>query len=107
MTSKGTRPKPLSAAEVRKVVLEAINSYSYVESSHARLDHPERMISLQDVIYGLERSWRSCQPAEFNEFEWQWKYRIRTTDLDDDDLTIIVAVDSRNSRFEVVTRFHD
>ena len=107
MTSSGKRPKPLSSGEVRKLILEALKNESYVESSHARFDHPERMISIQDVLHGLERTWISCKADEFNEDEWQWKYRIITTDLDDTGLIIIVALDPKNVRFEVVTRFHD
>jgi|SRR3954470_16326239 hypothetical protein len=111
MTSQGTRPKPLSAVEVQKLVLEAICHESYSESHvtswHARFDHPERMISIQDVLYGLEHKWRSCRPEKFNQAEWQWKYRIKTTNLDDERLTIIIALDPRHQRFEVVTRFYD
>jgi hypothetical protein len=111
MTSSSVRPKPLRTEEVQKVVIEAISHESFCESHvaswHTRFDHPERMISIQDVLYGLEHKWRSCGPEEFNESEWQWKYRIKTTDLDDQRLTIIVALDPKNKRFVVVTRFHD
>lgn len=106
MTSKGTRPDPLDAQAVRTVVLEALsNEGSYKESIHARFEHLERHISIQDVIFGLKQPWLACAPDEFNEDEWQWKYKIRTVDIEGDSLTVIVALDPRNQRFEIVTRF--
>ena len=107
MTSSGKRPSPLSPAQVRKIVLEAIESESYKETTHASLDHPERLISINDVLHGLEQSWTACNPEEFSDWHWQWKYRIATTDLDDEALVVIVAIDTRNKSFEVITRFHD
>ncbi|HWR16978.1 MAG TPA: hypothetical protein VN577_19270 [Terriglobales bacterium] len=107
MTSSFTRPKPLSAKEVREIVRDALEKGVYRETSHAKFDHAERMIGIQDVLYGLETDWRSCTPDEFNPVEWQWKYRIRTRDIDGENLTIIVAVDPRSRRFEVITRFHE
>jgi hypothetical protein len=85
--------------------LENIPGSSSRETFHARFDHPQRGISLDDVIYGLERLWKFDRPPVFNQKEWQWKYRIATESIDADPLVIIIAVDTSNRSFEVVTRW--
>jgi len=62
-------------------------------------------LSLDEVVHGLERDWHYERTPEFNEAEWQWKYRIASETVDGDLLTIIIAVDSVNRSFEVVTRW--
>ena len=41
----------------------------------------------------------------FNKDEWQWKYYIATESVDGDDILIIIAVDTLNRSFEVITRW--
>lgn len=98
----------MSEAELRTLVLEALDRVpgpGDLETYHARFDHLERGISIDDVIYGLERAWKYERRPEFNETEWQWKYRIATESIDGDKLTIIIAVDTANRSFEVITRW--
>jgi hypothetical protein len=75
------------------------------DTFHARFDHLERNLSQDDVIYGLESPWKFDRQPVFNHDEWQWKYYIATESIDGDDLLIIVAVDTLNRSFEVVTRW--
>jgi hypothetical protein len=109
MTSKGKRPKPLDSGDVRAVVLAAITNGAYVESFsfHARFDNADRHLSVDDVIHGLKKKWESCKVQEFNDDEWQWKYLIATTDIEGLPLLIPIALDPRNTRFTVLSRFHD
>jgi len=109
MTSQGTKPKALSAKSVRKVVLEAIANGAYVESFsfHARFDHPERHLSIDDVIQGLKKSWKECKVNGFDDDEWHWRYLIKTSDVEDFPLIVIVGLDPKNNRFTVVTSFYD
>jgi hypothetical protein len=81
------------------------NQGSYRESLHAAFDHLERKISFDDVIFGLKQPWISCKPAGFNEEKWQWKYEIKTIDVEGESLTVILALDPKHNRFEVVTRY--
>jgi hypothetical protein len=53
----------------------------------------------------LESPWKFDRQPVFNHDEWQWKYYIATESIDGDDLLIIVAVDTLNRSFEVVTRW--
>ena len=102
------RPPSLSEAELRKLLLEALEhapDQQNLETYHARFDHLERGISIDDVIFGLEKDWTYERPPEFNETAWQWKYRILTETVDGETLTIIVAVDTANRSFEVITRW--
>jgi hypothetical protein len=108
------RPKRLTAAELRKVVMEALEKgwpTGWHESSHARFDYlGERDIDVNDVLHGLEHpSWtkvRCKDPDDFNEQEWQWNYEIDTQDVEQRGLTIRIAVDPRNKSFEIVSRWH-
>jgi len=109
MTSEGGRPKPLGEKGVRKLIEAALSSGTYVEqfSLHVRFDHPERHLSLDDLLFGLRQPWRSCKVDAFNDREWQWTYRIKTRDIEGDDLIVVVALDTRNIRFTIVTAFYD
>lgn len=93
---------------MKALVLEALAnapSQGRLETYHARFDHLERGLSIDDVIHGLERAWSYERPPTFNPTEWQWKYRISTETIDGDPLLILIAVDTANRTFEVVTRW--
>lgn len=54
---QGKQPKPLRVNELRQLLLQAIDSglYSgYEESIHARFDHIDRKIDLNDVLFGFK-----------------------------------------------------
>jgi hypothetical protein len=75
MSIIGFRPPHLSEAELKAPVLEALARApgpTNLETYHARFDHLERGISIDDVIHGLERAWKYERQPEFNENEWQW-----------------------------------
>jgi hypothetical protein len=107
MSTTGYRPPYLTEAQPKALVKEAFEEApgQANETYHARFDHLERGLSLEDVIHGLEQDWHYERKPEFNEAQWQWKYRIATETVDGDQLTIIIAVDSANRTFEVVTRW--
>jgi hypothetical protein len=110
MTSQGTKPKPLDQKGVRKVVLAALSDDGYYVESfslHSRFDHPERHLSVDDIIFGLKSEWRGCKADTFNDQEWQWKYLVKTTDVEGFPLLIVVALDPKNNRFTVVTSFYE
>ena len=61
MSTGAYRPPYLSEAALKALVMEALAdtpSPERLETYHARFDHLERGISVDDVIYGLERAWR-------------------------------------------------
>lgn len=105
---QSTIPPSLTEAELRKLILEAIDEgadTSNSETFHALYGHPERGLHTNDVIHGLERAWTFEQPPIFNKAFWQWKYYIDTESVGGDPITIIVAVDSLRREFEVITRW--
>jgi hypothetical protein len=85
--------------------VEAIDGSGAAETFHALYGHLERGISTDDVIYGLKRDWTYERTPEFDTWFHQWKYRIRTETIDGDELTIIIAVNTVERKFEVVTRW--
>jgi hypothetical protein len=107
MSIEGYRPPYKSEAELKAFVKKALDEApgQANETYHARYHHLERGLTTGDVIHGLERDWHYERTPEFNEDQWQWKYRIATESVDGDELTIIIAVDSANKTFEVVTRW--
>ena len=109
MTSAGNKPKPLKTADVRKVINEALGKGSYIEtlSLHARFDHLERKIDLNDVLFGLKSEWDYCEADEFDVHNWQWKYKIKTKDINERAFTIVLRLDPKNKSFHVVTRYPD
>ena len=107
MTSQGKRPPALSKEELKKLILGALNSSpdSNPETFHARFHHLERGLQVDDVIHGLQREWEFGAAPSFNEDHWQWHYEVATQSVDGDSITIIVAVDTFNRSFEVITRW--
>ena len=106
--SKGTIPPSLSEEQLKKLVLEAIADaadYANPETFHARWDHLDRSIQLDDVLHGLEQDWSFERPPVFNKKFWQWKYYIATETIDGCPITIIIAVDTIDRSFEVITRW--
>lgn len=107
MSTAGYIPSHLGEAELRLLLLEALDNAPDAdpETYHARFDHLERGLSVDDVIHGIERPWTLERSPEFNKDEWQWKYRIATESIDGDPMVIIVAVDTVNRSFQVITRW--
>jgi hypothetical protein len=109
MSGQGYKPSALCTAELRKLVLEAIQKtpdYQNPETFHALFGHLERGLTTDDVIHGLESEW-VIRRKRSNEREWQWKYEIDTLSIDEEPITIVIAVDSLRREFVVVTRWRD
>lgn len=111
MSSFPKRPKPLHIDELRRIILEAIDSgmYSgYQETMHARFDNVDRGIDLNDVLFGLRSpNWSLKKKPEFSDEFWQWKYTVLTTNVEGESIGIVVAVDPKNRSFEVLTRWRE
>jgi hypothetical protein len=103
----GYIPPSLPANELRKLLLEALENVpgKDFETYHARFDHLERGLTVDDVIHGIEGSWTFQRPPKFNKTAWQWKYRLAAKTIDYEDMVIVVAVDSLKRTFEVITRW--
>jgi hypothetical protein len=98
-------PKPLSLTPLRALVLFAVAEGYYRESFHAAEDHPERNISLDDVLAGLERDDWTLEGTKYDSEHKNWKYTIKTKDIEDYDLHIVVTADQKRTRIKVITRW--
>lgn len=109
MSTEGYIPPCLREEELKSLVSEALEDgpSGANETFHARFGHLERGLSQDDVIHGLEKPWKFDRPPVFNPKEWQWKYFLATESIDGDDLLIIIAVDTLNRSFEVITRWRE
>jgi hypothetical protein len=95
--SRDERPSPLNENALRQFIRAAIEKGYYSESLH----HPERNISVDDVLHGVERSdWNLVN------VEWRgsfYSYEICTVDIEGDELTIIVWAYPDQKRIELRT----
>jgi hypothetical protein len=108
MSTAGYVPSHLSESELKALLPEALENapdWRTPETFHARFDHLERGLSVDDVIHGLEQSWKFDSKPEFNRDQWQWKYKIATESIEGDPIVIVVAVDTASRTFEVITRW--
>lgn len=100
------RPKPLTEQALRSLLARALRKGLYRESFHAEHEHPERNISTEDVVYGLERrDWTLAAAPNYDTQHKTWEYLIKTKDLEGNDLHIKLAVFPQQNRFEVITRW--
>jgi len=105
---EGKVPPHLSEEQLRKLVLEAIDDaadYENPETFHALFGHLDRGLNTDDVLHGLAEDWQFDRPPLFNNFHWQWKYYIDTENIDGEPILIIIAVDTRDRSFEVISRW--
>jgi len=111
LNSRSIRPSPLPQNDLRKLVDDALakKAYTYeeamIETSHAKFDHLDRKIDVNDVLHGLRKPWKSSRAETFCKRFWQWHYAIETEDIEGISLTIIIAVDVPDRSFEVITRW--
>lgn len=108
MSTEGYIPPCLSEEELRSLVDDSLENgpeSGARPTFHALFDRLDRNLSLDDVIHGLDRPWNFDRRPVFNKEEWQWKYYIATESIDGDEILIIIAVDTLNRSFEVVTRW--
>lgn len=108
MSTTGYIPPHLTTDALKSLLLEALGNVpdsGRVETYHALFGHLERGLSTDDVIHGLEQEWAFDREPVFNPDEWQWKYYIATESIDGDEIVIVIAVDTANRSFEVVTRW--
>jgi hypothetical protein len=100
------RPHPLSEHALRILIRVAMEKGYFRERLHAENDHPERNISADDVIHGLEREdWTLAMTPDYDEQHRSYEYLIRTVDIEGDKLEIKLAAYPDEKRIEVITRW--
>lgn len=105
-TNEQRRPAPLSETGIRQLVKVALDRGYYRESFHAEIEHTERHISFDDMLYGLERpNWILEKPPDYDEKHRSWEYLIKTVDIEGDELHIKIAAYPAEKRFEVISRW--
>ena len=98
--SRDKRPSPLNENALRQLIRVALDKGYYTESLH----HPERNISEDDIIHGVERSdWTLVGIPEWVESSYCYRYRICTVDIEGEELTLILAAYPVEKRVEFIT----
>ena len=100
------RSSALSERTLRQLLRVALDRGYCRESWHAESGHPDRSISIEDVIYGLERrDWTLARPPNYDDEHRNWEYLIRTVDVEGDELHIKIAAFPSEKRIEIITRW--
>ena|SRR5258708_38578464 len=103
-SSPDKRPLPLGEHVLRLLIRVATERGYYTESLHKTNDHPERNISPDDVIHGLERDdWKLCKPPDWDVEHQNWEYLIGTVDIEGDELTVKVGAYPDEKRIRIIT----
>jgi hypothetical protein len=105
--STGRRKKravPLTGNALRELIRVALEKGYYTESLHSANDHPERNISPDDIIHGLEWSdWELVKDPNWDDEHESYEYLIRTVDIEGEELTIKFAIYPEEKRVKVIT----
>jgi len=105
-TGPGQRTRPLNENALRQHVRIALERGYYRETSHAEHGHPERNLSVDDVIHGLERKdWVLIGDPSYDEQHRTWEYLIRTVDVEGRELHLKIAAVTADRRIEIITRW--
>lgn len=100
ISSQDERPSPLNDNALRQLIRVAIDKGYYTESLH----HPERNISVDDVLHGVDRDdWSLVGNPEWHENSRSYRYRILTVDVEGDELTVIVEAHPEETRIAIIT----
>lgn len=100
------RKPALTEKALRELIARALRKGYFRESFHAEHEHPEREISLDDVIHGLEsKDWTLVRTPDFDEKHGTWEYLVKTKNLEGDELHIKIAAFPAENRVEVITRW--
>jgi hypothetical protein len=106
MSNASQDKRLLSERALRQLISVALDKNYFRERWHAEHEHPERNISTDDVIHGLERKdWTLAESPNLDEEHHNYEYLIRTADIEGDELHIKVAAFPSLARFEVITRW--
>lgn len=106
-TPREKRPtSPLTETALR-VLIQTATAKGYVrETPHAENDHPERNLSIDDVLYGLERKdWVLAKPPDYDAEHENCEYLIKTVDVEGNELHIKLAAYPADKRIEIITRW--
>ena len=97
--------RPPDDDKLRAFLKEAIEDGDYTESFHSEHEHPERNISIDDLLHGLLQNWEHFQKACYDDRRDEWKYYLKTRDIEGDVLHVVIAVSLRKRRFKVITKW--
>ena len=104
--AQSERPDPLSIGALRQHIRLALDKGYFQEKNHAENDHPERNLSIDDVIHGLERKdWILEREPNYDEEHRGWEYLIKTVDIDGDELHIKLCAHPADKRIDIITRW--
>ena len=104
-----TQPPPppsLNLNALRHLVAKAVEKGWVREVFHAEHERAYRNISMEDVLYGLERSnWTLAAPPDYDATHKNWEYQIKTVDIEGVELGLKIAPNPADGTVIVITKF--
>jgi hypothetical protein len=106
-TTKEKRPPaPLTESALRNLIRVATTKGYIRETLHAENDHPERNLSIDDVLYGLERTdWILERTPDYDSEHENYEYLVKTMDIEGHELHIKLAAYPSEKRIGIITRW--
>ena len=109
LSSSGAQPpapRPLTENALRQLIAKAVEKGWVREVFHAEHERAYRNISMEDVLYGLERSdWTLAAPPDYDSEHKNWEYKIRTVDIEGVELVLKIAPTLADGTVKVITKF--
>jgi hypothetical protein len=103
-----TQPTPpfLNLNALRQLITKAVEKGWVREVFHAEHERAYRNISMEDVLYGLERSdWTLAAPPNYDAEHRNWEYQIKTVDIEGVELGLKIAPNPTDGTVIVITKF--
>lgn len=97
---------PLTANGLRNLIQAAISHGYLEESEHAEYDHPERNLSIDDILCGLKRKdWVLAAEPDYDYEHHSWEYLVRTRDIEGNELDIKLAAYPDYMKVRIISRW--
>lgn len=91
---------------LRQLVAKAVEKGWIREAFHSEHERAHRNISMEDVLYGLERSdWVLAALPNYDDEHKNWEYKIKTVDIEGVELGLKIAPDLATGTVIVITKF--
>jgi hypothetical protein len=103
-----TQPPPpsLNLNNLRHLVAKAVEKGWVREVWHSERERAYRNISMEDVLYGLERpDWTLAAPPDYDARHKNWEYLIKTVDIEGVELDLKIAPNPADGTIIVITKF--
>ncbi len=103
--SSGPAFPALELDELRAKVQRVVMYGSVGEAWHSGNDRAYRNVSIDDILYMLDRPWVLSAEPDWDDKHRNWEYLLAGTDIEGDPLSLKITVNDELLRILVITNF--